>query len=169
MLGLPNQDIEALRQSLKEAINLNPEHISIYSLILEEGTKLEEKIRKNELKMLDEDVERQMYWETKYMLEKSGYIHYEISNFAKPNFESKHNLDCWKQKEYLGLGAAAHSYIDKKRYSNTTSIEEYIKNIKRQEFGKNITIYEEQTKGDMRKGIYDFGVEKTKRGKYQRI
>ena len=69
-----------------------------------------------------------MYWFVKDDLEKSGYAHYEISNFAKPSYESKHNVNCWEQKEYLGFGLAAHSYINKVRYSNVENLEEYIKN-----------------------------------------
>ena len=83
MLGLPNQTLDDIKDSLNKVINLNPEHISIYSLILEEGTKLEKMINDKELEMIDEKLERKMYHETKGILEKNGYIHYEISNFAK--------------------------------------------------------------------------------------
>lgn len=83
ILGLPNQSLEILKNSLNEVISLNPEHISIYSLILEEGTKLEEMVSNEELKLIDEDLERKMYWETKKILEQAGYEHYEISNYAK--------------------------------------------------------------------------------------
>lgn len=83
MLALPNQTLEDLSKSLKEVIELNPTHISVYSLILEDGTKLKDLIDKKELKLPLEELERQMYWKTKEMLEKNGYIHYEISNFAK--------------------------------------------------------------------------------------
>lgn len=101
--------------------------------------------------MIDEDIERKMYWETKNILEKNGYIHYEISNFAKKGYESKHNLDCWEQKEYIGFGVSAHSYINQKRYSNIKEIESYINNIKKGETGKNIIIHEKQTKEEMEK------------------
>ena len=70
--------------------------------------------------MPEDELERTMYWEAKNILEKNGYNHYEISNFAKKGYESKHNLNCWKQKEYLGFGAASHSYINKRRYCNTS-------------------------------------------------
>ena len=70
-------------------------------------------------------------------------------------YESKHNVDCWKQNEYIGFGVAAHSYLNSIRYSNITNIEEYITNIKKGEFGKNIIIHEKQTKEEMRKRIYD--------------
>ena len=86
MLGLPNQTMEELEKSLNTVIKLNPEHISIYSLILEDGTKLEKQVSRGELKMIDDVLERKMYWKTKCLLEKSGYEHYEISNFAKKRF-----------------------------------------------------------------------------------
>ena len=126
MLGLPNQTIQDLKESLEEIIKLNPNHVSVYSLIIEEGTKIEKQISSGELKMLDDELERQMYWYVKNTLELNGYKHYEISNFAKNGYESKHNLNCWEQKEYVGLGIAAHSYINDTRYSNTENLEKYI-------------------------------------------
>ena len=83
-----------------------------------------------------------MYWYVKNFLELNGYKHYEISNFAKEGYESKHNLDCWNQKEYIGFGVAAHSYIADVRFGNTDSIEEYLKNCKSGEFEKNRIIDE---------------------------
>lgn len=151
MLGLPGQKLGILKKSLKEVIKLNPEHISVYSLILEENTKLYDRVDIGELILPDEKLERKMYWEVKKTLEDKGYIHYEISNFAKDGYKSKHNSDCWKQEEYVGIGAAAHSYLDNKRFSNTTNIEEYINNIKNNGYEKNITIQEEQTNEDKEK------------------
>ena len=112
MLALPGQTVPKLKQGLKQIIALKPEHISLYSLILEEGTVLNKKVQNKEIELPDEDDERKMYWETKRILEEAGYIHYEISNFAKKGYESKHNLDCWNQKEYMGFGASAHSYTN---------------------------------------------------------
>lgn len=126
MIGLPNQTLDDVKKSLEEISNLNPEHISVYSLIVEEGTPIEKKIAKGQLKLPNEELEREEYWEVKKFLESLGYKHYEISNFAKTGYESKHNLNCWEQKEYLGFGAAAHSYMKKTRYSNTENIEKYI-------------------------------------------
>ena len=131
MLGLPNQSIQDLKESLEKVIANNPTHISTYSLIVEEGTILENKISKGELELPSEELERQMYWYVKNTLELNGYIHYEISNFAKKGKESKHNMNCWKQKKYLGIGVAAHSYLNQIRYSNTEKLEEYIANMKR--------------------------------------
>ena len=130
MIGLPNQSIKDLKESLEKIIKLNPNHISVYSLIIEDGTPISKLLDEEKIKLPDEEIERQMYWYVKNKLELNGYNHYEISNFSKKGKESKHNLNCWKQKQYIGIGAAAHSYFKDIRYSNTNNIEEYIKNIK---------------------------------------
>ena len=144
MIGLPNQSISDIKKSLEEVINLNPNHISVYSLIIEEETPIAKMLEKGEIKLPDEDVERQMYWYVKSYLELHGYNHYEISNFAKKGYESKHNLDCWEQKEYIGFGLASHSYIDKTRFSNTENLDLYIKNCMEDSFDKNKIIQERQ-------------------------
>ena len=126
MIGLPNQTISDVKDSLNEIIKLNPTHVSVYSLIVEENTKMEKLINNKELQLPDEELERQMYWYVKNTLELNGYNHYEISNFAKKGKESKHNLNCWEQKEYIGLGLAAYSYLNGIRYGNTSDIEKYI-------------------------------------------
>jgi len=137
MLGLPNQTIQDLKQSLEKILELNPNHISVYSLIVEEGTPIERKLQKGELELSDEDTERQMYWYVKNTLELNGYEHYEISNFAKKGKQSKHNLNCWHQKEYIGIGISAHSYLNGVRYCNSSEIDKYIKNINKKEFNIN--------------------------------
>ena len=126
MIGLPNQTIEDIKRSLKEVIQLNPTHISVYSLIVEEGTVMARKIENHQLEEMDEELERNMYWYVKNTLELNGYTHYEISNFAKEGKESKHNLNCWRQKEYIGIGLAAHSYLNYVRYTNTSEMKQYI-------------------------------------------
>ena len=126
IIGLPVQTLKDVEQDLERIIKLEPEHISVYSLIVEEGTKIEQKIKDKELYLPSEELERKMYWKVKEKLEKNGYIHYEISNFAKKGLESKHNLSCWNQEEYIGFGLAAHSYINNTRYSNTENLEDYI-------------------------------------------
>ena len=153
MIGLPNQSILDIKNSLNKIINLNPEHISVYSLILEEGTKLYKKYEENKIELPDEELERNMYWYVKNTLENNGYIHYEISDFAKDRYESKHNISCWKQEEYIGFGVAAHSYIDGIRYSNTESIEEYIENSEK-------IVHEKQTIEDMQKEYMLLGLRK---------
>ena len=126
MIGLPNQTIEDIKRSLKEIVQLNPTHISVYSLIIEEGTVIARKIENHQLQEMDEELERNMYWYVKNTLELNGYTHYEISNFAKEGKESKHNMNCWRQKEYIGIGLAAHSYLNYVRYTNTSEMEQYI-------------------------------------------
>lgn len=145
MIGLPNQKILDVKNFLEKIIKLEPEppnHISVYSLIVEENTPIEKMLESGELELPDEELERNMYWYVKNFLELNGYKHYEISNFAKLGNESKHNLDCWNQKEYVGFGVAAHSYIDDVRYGNIGNVEEYIKNCENGEFGKNKVIDE---------------------------
>ena len=160
MLGLPNQTIQDIKESLEKILKLKPEHISVYSLILEEGTKLEKQIEKGILEQPDEDLERVMYWYVKNTLEKNGFKHYEISNFAKEQKESKHNTNCWKQEQYRGFGIAAHSYVEGVRFSNTTNLEEYIENISKGDFLKNIRIHERQNKETMQKEYMLLGLRK---------
>lgn len=153
MLGLPTQSLKDLEESLQKIIAWEPEHISVYSLILEEGTELEKLVSENKLEMISEDLEREMYWQTKKILEKNGYCHYEISNFAKKGFESKHNLACWEQEEYIGFGLAAHSYVDKKRFSNVDDLEEYIENRNENKIVHEKQTFEEQAKEYMMLGL----------------
>lgn len=153
MIGLPNQSIADIKESLEKIIELNPEHISVYSLILEEGTPLFEKYKAGEIQLPGEELERNMYWYVKNTLENVGYNHYEISNFAKPGYESKHNMNCWEQKEYIGIGAAAHSYVNGVRYSNISNLHEYIK-------GRDRIIHEIQTIEDMQKEYMLLGLRK---------
>ncbi len=155
MIGLPVQFLEDVQKDLEKIIELKPEHISVYSLIVEEGTKIEEKIKNKELYLPSEELERKMYWEVKRKLEEVGYIHYEISNYSKPGFESKHNMSCWNQEEYLGFGLAAHSYINNKRYSNTIDFDEYF------DWPENSKIiHEKQTKEDKQKEFMLLGLRK---------
>lgn len=155
MLGLPFQKIKDLEDTIKEITNLNPNHISIYSLILEENTLLDKLIKNDTYKMPSEQLERNMYWYVKNKLELLGYNHYEISNFSKKGYESKHNMNCWEQKEYIGIGLAAHSYLNCMRYSNTENMDEYIEN-------KNINkiIHEVQDINDAKKEYMLLGLRK---------
>lgn len=160
MLALPNQTLEDLKNSVEEVIKLDPEHISIYSLILEEGTKMEQLVSKKEIQLPSDELERKMYWNIKNELEQNGYIHYEISNFSKKGFESKHNTNCWNQKEYLGFGLSAHSYINNERFCNTNNIEEYIKNIENNNIKNNIEICEIQNEEEKKKEYMLLGLRK---------
>ena len=144
IIGLPNQKDEDIDNLIKEIKRLSPEHISIYSLMIEENTKMYKDYRKNIINLPSEDIERQIYWKIKRNLENDGYLHYEISNFAKYGYESKHNLACWNQEEYIGFGVAAHSYTDGARYSNIANIDEYIDNFKNNKDIDNIIFHEKQ-------------------------
>lgn len=154
MIGLPNQTIQDIKQTLAEIKRLNPNHVSVYSLIVEEETKIGELINSGKLQLPDEELERQMYWYVKNKLELNGYKHYEISNFAKEGKESKHNLNCWEQKEYIGLGAGAHSYLDGIRYSNSS-----FKELKEWDF-RDKKIEEKQTLEDQKKEYMLLGLRK---------
>lgn len=160
ILGLPNQRIKDLKDSLEKIIKLKPEHISVYSLIVEDGTLIANKISNGELELPNEETERNMYWYVKNTLELNGYKHYEISNFAKKGYESKHNMNCWNQKEYIGIGIAAHSYRDITRYSNIEDIEEYIKNVKHEKLERNRIIHEIQKEDDKKKEFMLLGFRK---------
>ena len=154
MIGLPHQTIADIKTTLEKTIALDPEHISIYSLILEEGTKLYQRYQKKQIELPEEELERNMYWYVKNTLEKNHYHHYEISNFSKKGYESKHNLDCWSQKEYIGIGVAAHSYLNSLRYSNTSDLEEYIKGTSKP------IIHERQNQEEMEKEFMLLGLRK---------
>ena len=119
-------------------------------------------INNGELKLPDEDTERKMYWSIKNKLEESGYILYEISNYAKKGYESKHNLDCWNQKEYMGFGIGAHSYTDDARFSNTDNLEEYINNFKEGRDIDNLIFHEKQNKQSKAKENMLLGLRKIK-------
>ena len=160
MIGLPNQKIMDLKESLNKIIELQPEHISVYSLIVEEGTPISKKIQSGELTLPNENEERNMYWYVKNTLELSGYNHYEISNFSKKGYESRHNMSCWNQCQYVGFGVAAHSYRDITRYSNITDIDEYIKNIQKGNLSKNRIIHEIQKESDTEKEYMLLGLRK---------
>jgi len=160
MLGLPNQTINNIEESVQKIILLDPNHISVYSLIVEEGTTIEKKITSGILNLPEEDLEREMYYKVKELLEKNGYNHYEISNFAKEGFESKHNMNCWNQEEYLGFGLASHSYFENKRFSNIENLDEYIKNIEENNFDKNIIVHEIQSEEAKKKEYMLLGLRK---------
>ena len=123
MFAIPGQTGEAWRQHLYQVAELNPEHISAYSLIIEEGTPFAEQ----NLDLPDEDTEYQMYEDTAEILERYGYRQYEISNYAKPGYMCRHNAGYWQRLEYLGFGLGASSLYGGMRFSNTHQMQEYLK------------------------------------------
>ena len=128
MYGLPSQTREAWADTLVRAAALQPEHFSCYGLKIEPGTPLYE--FKDSPFIPDDDTQADMYLYTVEALERFGYRQYEISNFAQRGFESKHNLKYWQRGEYIGFGAAAHSFVGSERYSNISDVKKYIENIK---------------------------------------
>lgn len=126
MFSLPTQSIEEWEETLNKIVELKPEHISTYGLIIEDNTVFGKLYAENKLEVTDEVIDRQMYYRAKQILKHNGYIHYEISNFAQSNFESKHNLVYWQQKDYISFGLGAHSYINKMRFHNTYDFDKYI-------------------------------------------
>lgn len=127
--GLPLQTLDTWRETVGQAIALRPQHISAYALSYEPGTALWRQRERGEVKEADDDLSVTMYRELIDALCQAGYEHYEISNFALPGFNSRHNSSYWNDKPYLGLGASAHSYDCKVRRYNLADIVEYIKAI----------------------------------------
>ena len=126
MYGLPGQSVDDWERNIEEAIALNPEHISAYSLTYEEGTELHRRLKSGRVKAADDETSRLFYDLLADRLEAEGYLHYEISNFAKPGFVSRHNSSYWKGIGYLGVGAAAHSYSGESRQWNVASLAGYL-------------------------------------------
>jgi oxygen-independent coproporphyrinogen-3 oxidase len=129
IFSLVNQTIEELEYDLIEAVKLDVDHISYYSLILEEKTKLYYLYEQEKISMNSEDLEGLMYNKVINFLTSKGFTHYEISNFSKPSFESIHNKTYWLNLEYLGLGSGAHSQYLNKRFNNPQNVSRYIENI----------------------------------------
>ncbi len=126
MSGLPDQTLAEWKETLCVIAELGVSHISAYSLIIEEGTRFFE--IEEELNLPEESIVSQMYQSTAGILNKYGFIHYEISNYSLPNFESRHNLGYWQGIRYEGFGLGASSFEDNTRFSNTTDFDEYINN-----------------------------------------
>lgn len=129
MFGFPGQTCDSWKEDVRRAISLDIQHISAYSLMYEEGTKLYRMLKENMIKEIDEEVSLNMYNELINILCDAGYEHYEISNFAKKGYRALHNSSYWHDIPYLGIGAAAHSYNIKSRQWNVSDINKYIESI----------------------------------------
>lgn len=123
MFAIPGQDCEKWNRSLRKTAELKPEHISAYSLIIEEGTPFGDHLPEN---LPDEDTEYRMYEDTAAILREYGYQQYEISNYALPGYECRHNVGYWNRREYLGLGLGAASLYQGLRFFNTKDMKEYL-------------------------------------------
>lgn len=128
IFGIPYQTLSQWKQTIQNVVSLKPKHVSTYSLSIEEGTKLFDILNNNQNEIINEDDERKMYWEAVDILNNNGYKHYEISNFSLSGYQCRHNLKYWDANEYIGLGAGAHSYLDRKRFSNIKNVLKYIEN-----------------------------------------
>ena len=126
MFSLPKQTMDDLYDSMKKVVGYNISHVSCYSLILEQKTKLYNQVRDKKVTLPSNETEEKMYNEVISFLTENGYEQYEISNFARPGHESVHNSSYWKNIEYYGLGAGAHGYIDGVRYANQGALKFYI-------------------------------------------
>ena len=126
MAALPEQTFSSYQKTLERVVKIQPEHISAYSLILEEGTLFWEQQQKGILSLPDEDTEQEMDRLTQDYLAEHGYIRYEISNYARPGMECRHNITYWQMEDYLGLGLGASSYFRGERFSNTEVLSEYL-------------------------------------------
>lgn len=127
MFGLPNQTLEQLDHSVKAALELDLPHYSIYSLKVEENTLFYKLYQRDELPLPDEDTELAMYQLIIERMKAAGYEHYEISNFAKPGYESRHNMTYWRNEPYYGIGAGAHGYVGRQRHMNIKGVQPYIR------------------------------------------
>lgn len=127
--GLPTQTIESWKKVLSQAIGLKPQHISAYNLIVEEGTPLFHLVQEKRVSKIAEEIETQMFEQTINLLTSAGYRHYEVSNYALTNFEARHNENYWNYSTYFGFGPSAHSFFDKKRWWNVSSIFNYYSRI----------------------------------------
>lgn len=140
IFNLPKQTIEIWKKNLNIAVQLPITHISAYSLILEHGTILNKMVLDGKISLQDEDYDADLYEYTIDFLLSNGFIQYEVSNFCKPRYECKHNMNYWLRKNYLGFGPSAHSFYNDKRWWNFSSLKMYIDSIENK--GKAVRSYE---------------------------
>ncbi|MBL7960757.1 radical SAM family heme chaperone HemW [bacterium] len=126
IFGLPEQTLSTWEQNITEALAFSPEHISVYNLTVEERTHLSKMVQQKKVDLQDEQIELEMFLKTIQLLMQAGYEHYEISNYGKSGFHSRHNSSYWQGSSYLGLGPSAHSFHDQRRWWNVRDIKKYI-------------------------------------------
>jgi oxygen-independent coproporphyrinogen-3 oxidase len=131
IFGIPGQTLETWSQSLSRAIDLGPDHIACYGLTYEPGTRLTAMRRHGRMTPCDEDIEADMFLRTFDTLESAGYRQYEISNYAKPGCECRHNLLYWRNEPYIGVGPSAAGCVDGRRYKNVADVAGYVRLIER--------------------------------------
>ena len=133
MFGLPGQSMRQWQETLEQAMALRPEHLSLYSLIIEEGTPFFDWTQEGSITPGDEDLCADMYEYADELLQAAGYVNYEISNWALPGHQSRHNLTYWRNLPYIGMGAGAHSFFAGKRFSNESDPQQYITTLKKRQ------------------------------------
>lgn len=129
IFGLPGQRVSTWQATLQQALELAPEHLSLYALTLEEHVPLSRRIARGELPPPDDDLAAEMYELAEAELARAGYVHYEISNWARPGCECRHNLIYWRNQSYLGVGAGAHSWFAGRRWANVRAPQVYIEQV----------------------------------------
>lgn len=128
MLGLPFQNMESIEKDINLLCDIGVTHLSVYSLILEEGTPLYDKYNEGKVILASDDTQVDYYNNTLKILSSRGFERYEISNFSKKGYECRHNLNCWRLEEYIGIGPSAHSFYKGKRFFNSSDLDGYILN-----------------------------------------
>lgn len=131
LVGIPGQTVETLAFTVDRLMVFSPKHISAYLLMVEEGTALHQMVRRGEVSMPEDEVSLELYQYLRERLEREGFSRYEISNFALPGYESRHNLKYWNYEEYLGVGVSAWSFVGGERFGNTKSIKIYVESLRR--------------------------------------
>lgn len=129
MFGLPGESLAQLEEDLHRALALGPEHLSVYGLILEEGTPLWARAAAGAVELPDDDLQAEMFELADEVLSEAGYLHYEVSNYARPGREARHNLAYWRNADYLGLGPAASGHAGLLRYQNASGFDEYARRL----------------------------------------
>ena len=131
--GADGEGLDSWEQTLRETVMLAPEHVSAYALTIEQATPLGRRVAAGEVPAPDPDLQADMFSAACDVLASAGYVHYEVSNWAKPGYECRHNLGYWERRPYLGLGAGAHSYREDRRWWNVRPPEEYLARVERGE------------------------------------
>ncbi|HBI27685.1 MAG TPA: coproporphyrinogen III oxidase [Peptococcaceae bacterium] len=139
--GLPGQSLASWSDTLKEALRLSPEHLSVYGLSLEASTPLAQDIEEGKLEPSSEDLQIAMWEKTAKSMAAAGYVRYEISNYAQPGRECRHNITYWENRPYLGVGAGAHGYLERLRYADESDLQIYMNRVEGGEFPR---VFEER-------------------------
>ncbi|PHO08357.1 coproporphyrinogen III oxidase [Thermoanaerobacterium thermosaccharolyticum] len=164
MYALPDQIFDDFKETLSNVVSLKPTHISCYGLILEEGTVFYKLYEENKIKPADDEFEMMMYHYGIEFLQKNGYKHYEISNYAIPGYECRHNTLYWKDLQYIGFGPGAYSFVNNRRCGNVKDIKKYIEMMNRTGYAiEDIDVLDEKDKMSeymflglrMMDGVYD--------------